>query len=262
MQVRPPGSGRFPGGGNGNPLQYSCLRNPMDRGAWQAAVQRIAELDTTEQLAEHVVFKYIRIVHWDFVVNFAFEKKLYLSFFLLTPLAKESEASLGSGVSPSLFSVTWEGEVKGRGPAFPEIVRVLRIRGCHIWRPVEGLEEVVRRFSRRLALWSGSIPLTHQQQHQYWMLSFRCRPGALNTLFTCETCIQQTCRGSCMILTLQTRKLEPRKINAVSTSLPRSSWMEFYLRFSHSRRNATGKAPADQKPPNPTTPVDFMNFDL
>ena len=31
-----PGSGRSPGGGNGNPLQYSCLENPMDRGAWWA----------------------------------------------------------------------------------------------------------------------------------------------------------------------------------------------------------------------------------
>ena len=31
-----PGSGRFPGGGHGNPLQCSCLENPMDRGAWQA----------------------------------------------------------------------------------------------------------------------------------------------------------------------------------------------------------------------------------
>ena len=29
-----PGLGRFPGGGHGNPLQYSCLKNPMDRGAW------------------------------------------------------------------------------------------------------------------------------------------------------------------------------------------------------------------------------------
>ena len=29
-----PGMGRFTGGGNGNPLQYSCLKNPMDRGAW------------------------------------------------------------------------------------------------------------------------------------------------------------------------------------------------------------------------------------
>ena len=31
-----PGSGRYPGEGNGNPLQYSCLENPIDRGAWQA----------------------------------------------------------------------------------------------------------------------------------------------------------------------------------------------------------------------------------
>ena len=33
-----PGLGRSPGGGNGNPLQYSCLENPMDRGAWRATV--------------------------------------------------------------------------------------------------------------------------------------------------------------------------------------------------------------------------------
>ena len=35
-----PGSGRSPREGNGNPLQYSCLENPMDRGAWQATVHR------------------------------------------------------------------------------------------------------------------------------------------------------------------------------------------------------------------------------
>ena len=34
-----PGSGRFPGEGNGNPLQYSCLENPMDGGAWYATVR-------------------------------------------------------------------------------------------------------------------------------------------------------------------------------------------------------------------------------
>ena len=38
-----PGSGSFPGGGNGNPLQYSCLENPMDRGAWQAIVHKVAK---------------------------------------------------------------------------------------------------------------------------------------------------------------------------------------------------------------------------
>ena len=42
------GSGRYLGGGNGSPLQYSCLENPMDRIAWWATVYGIAELDTTE----------------------------------------------------------------------------------------------------------------------------------------------------------------------------------------------------------------------
>ena len=43
-----PGWGRSPGGGHGNPLQYSCLENPMGRGAWRATVHRVVELDTTE----------------------------------------------------------------------------------------------------------------------------------------------------------------------------------------------------------------------
>ena len=40
-----PGSGRSPGGEGGNPLQYSCLENLMDRGAWRATVHGVAELD-------------------------------------------------------------------------------------------------------------------------------------------------------------------------------------------------------------------------
>ena len=41
-----PGSGRSPGGGNDNPFQYSCLKNLMDRGAWQATVQRVTKSQT------------------------------------------------------------------------------------------------------------------------------------------------------------------------------------------------------------------------
>ena len=44
-----PGSGRFPGGGYGNPLWYSCLENPMNRGAWQAAVHRVADVTKQQQ---------------------------------------------------------------------------------------------------------------------------------------------------------------------------------------------------------------------
>ena len=43
-----PGSGRSPGGGSGNPLQYSCLENPMDRGALWTIVHKVTESDTTE----------------------------------------------------------------------------------------------------------------------------------------------------------------------------------------------------------------------
>ena len=41
-----PGSGRSPGEGNGNPLRYSCLENPMDRGAWRAIVHVVAKSQT------------------------------------------------------------------------------------------------------------------------------------------------------------------------------------------------------------------------
>ena len=47
-----PGLGRSPGGGNGNPLQYSCLKNPMDRGDWS-----IGSSDMTEQVHTHTAHR-------------------------------------------------------------------------------------------------------------------------------------------------------------------------------------------------------------
>ena len=50
-----PGSGRSSGGGYGNPLQYACMENPMDRGVWEATVHRVTKSQTQ--------LKYLRCTH-------------------------------------------------------------------------------------------------------------------------------------------------------------------------------------------------------
>ena len=56
-----PGSGRSPGGGHGSPLQYSCLENPMDRGAWRATVHGVTKSRTQPKgLSMHVHMNVIK----------------------------------------------------------------------------------------------------------------------------------------------------------------------------------------------------------
>ena len=56
-----PGLGRSPGEGNGNPLQYLCLENPMDGGAWEATVHGVAK--SRRQLSNFTFFSYIGYVY-------------------------------------------------------------------------------------------------------------------------------------------------------------------------------------------------------
>ena len=54
-----PGLGRFPGGGNGNPLQYSCVENSMDRGAWRVTVHGVTKSQTRLGNQVHQIHKHL-----------------------------------------------------------------------------------------------------------------------------------------------------------------------------------------------------------
>ena len=78
-----PGSGRSPGEGNGYPLQYSCLLNSMDRGAWWATVDGVAKSQTqlncwahtSDPISKYLLEKWIHVYtkdYWNFHTNFLF----------------------------------------------------------------------------------------------------------------------------------------------------------------------------------------------
>ena len=81
-----PGSGRSPGGENGNLLQYSCLENPMDREALQAIDHGIAELDKTDRLSTHT-YTYHQINHFLFIASDVLYSSLTSSHKPLTKLS-------------------------------------------------------------------------------------------------------------------------------------------------------------------------------
>ena len=63
-----PGSGRSPGGGHRNPLEYSCLENPMDRGTWQAPVHRVAKSQIGLNAHIQLVFQGYRGLHCKVII--------------------------------------------------------------------------------------------------------------------------------------------------------------------------------------------------
>ena len=70
-----PGSGRSPGDGNGDPLQYSHLENPMDRGAWWATVHRVAQnLTQLKRLSAHTRVSITNRWFWMSCAFFIFHK--------------------------------------------------------------------------------------------------------------------------------------------------------------------------------------------
>ena len=76
-----PGSGS-PGGGHGNSLQYSCLENPMDRGAWWATVDRVAESETTK-VAQHAHRNYAVFLFLFWYCNCYYSQKIFEKFLTL-----------------------------------------------------------------------------------------------------------------------------------------------------------------------------------
>ena len=81
-----PGSGRSPGGGHGNPLQYSCLENPMDRGAWQDTVHSVTKSQTQlKRLSMHVHLKMVKMEKLILHVFHSFSKRNHFPLLFRKP---------------------------------------------------------------------------------------------------------------------------------------------------------------------------------
>ena len=97
-----PELGRSPAGGNGSPLQYSCLKRPMDRGAWQAVIQRISKSCTWLSTQHNTfLFKSFSAPH-----HIAHESELDLNF-EQSNLECNTSKDTYSGSNKSIFTISF-----------------------------------------------------------------------------------------------------------------------------------------------------------
>ena len=112
-----PGSERSPGKGNGNPLQYSCLENPVDRGAWRATVHGFAESGMIEQLHFHDILQIWKtwsrntcLMKWFYIIIFCtqvtvIQTKFFYSHALKRALGVTERGKSGVPIAPGNWSV-------------------------------------------------------------------------------------------------------------------------------------------------------------
>ena len=154
------------GGGNGNPLQYSCLENAMDRGAWRFTVQGGAELDTTERLSTHATSMLTCFGHTFPDLNPSYHLS-YFSFFPCIPWVRINKAFIKwSGIEKSKLRCDswtpsnwgfWTLQVSEYGP----------LKKSHIGI---GLEEIILKLILLLHQTYGSHHKTHLEQfYSVWL---------------------------------------------------------------------------------------------
>ena len=98
-----PGSGRSPWGGNGSPLQYSCLDSPVDRGAWRAAVLVVAGSDTTEVTEPTPTHRFSDMIAIVKLINVASSHSCLISLVMRAPeIYHLSRLSVFSRVLPTV----------------------------------------------------------------------------------------------------------------------------------------------------------------
>ena len=114
-----PGLERSPAGGHGNPLHYSCLENPMGRGAWWATVHRVQSQTRLKQLSIHAYTAYFLSIHLsvDVKVVSIFWLVCIMLVWIMLQLTWETNADIpdGSDGKASAYNVGDQGSIPGLG---------------------------------------------------------------------------------------------------------------------------------------------------